>query len=929
MKTKLAMILALFSSSIAIAPAEVEAQKTATVPVPVKVGGKTKWVDVQVQAMTDQWGCERGYETGLPTIVINEDHPGLVVSISPPPSSRIRFSLDRVDGAVHEEIEWDPQIPGPTARKLMPPFGTYRVSFWVLPMVVSGLGAQGQESLYINVHFNCHKELEKPEDGWNVAGKLFNALPDKTITLPPLIVTIERTQPVQPRVASIVLGASQAESSLRGLSDPVPAGVARVLRLIAEIAIDRAKSRGFKLLRDRIKERLCTRLTWDDLPQLNLANSERVLPETCALIENMRLHDIASAGRPMLASLRGDLEHSVLPVLAELALQRTSSKLGGVQPLVHRLLKLATAAAMDDPSAAREAQLLLTEISRIGWAEIEARTGMPKDLWSILEILATRGTDPFELMRTFDTQTLVKATSAWTMISNELSEDLVKELQEQYPNIKSLIPDVNTAKGLLNNPQMQQLSALLTIAQHVWNQPNYAKKQEFVQNLAFDLLANSPLTEAVYDPFIQRIGTLDPSSLLSIAQVANRHVSNLLTSPSVDEFNRIWALNDPGTMGAKAAVIVGFIVSGGDFVTPWLTEEFGPELACGVKLIVAIANECITRGGCSSSEIADMVANSARHFSPGAASLNLTKTCFADGSVITKLRKKWPTLDVVAERAVFIVQPPRNATSTDMARAAVEITFELLQQLCDDDCDKDELVPQLRRVIDALLDRDPTLVMTRAARLITTIAPNQEKLGQALELVSAFTAYASIKEGDDTSAEQAREARKAAIESLIDSATERSDRNGEWVYSLGVNPGFSIPSWQRTLGTDGANSFERPRLQLPFGVAFQRLPNKKLLGLHLHFMASVLDLGQLVPSSAQVGMDGETTIRDDLDWHHVVSLGGQVGFILGTPEHAFIVGVEARWAPTLFERTVKMEPESGVLRYGFFASYYVPLFDFN
>lgn len=112
-------------------------------------------------------------------------------------------------------------------------------------------------------------------------------------------------------------------------------------------------------------------------------------------------------------------------------------------------------------------------------------------------------------------------------------------------------------------------------------------------------------------------------------------------------------------------------------------------------------------------------------------------------------------------------------------------------------------------------------------------------------------------------------------------------------------------------------------------------------------MASMLDLGQLVPSSAQVkstgmnedGMNGagEESIRDELSWYDVVSLGGQVGFILGSPEHAFVVGVEARWAPTLFERTPGMDSmgtaenatESGVLRYGVFASYYVPLFDFN
>ncbi len=691
----------------------------------------------------DNWSCDKSYTETSPTITVDDSQPRIVAAISPPPPTRVRLSLDREDGSGHYEIEWDPEVSGPKVRRITPTFGTYRISLWVQPMLLNSFDGSRSKPKYINVNLSCFKS--DGANGWEAKGKAFEALEDKPVALPPLTVTVKPEESAAaPRHGLIELAATQADSSLRGLADPVPDSVERVLRLIAEIAIERAKSRGFALLQRRIVKRLCKELDWTALKLADFGGKKRVLPETCALIENMRLHDIASAGRPVLKSLRGDLEGSVLPVLVKAALQKIIPNQNDLAPLVDRLIALATAVATGAPTTARDTQLLLTEISRIGWAEIEARAA---------------------------------------------------------------------------------------------------------------------------------------------------------------------GLDDIG-----------------------LTNQHGSAFTCGVRLVVAIANECITRNGCSASEIADMVANSARHFAPVSGPAG---ACFAAGSQpMASLRQKWPTIDVVAERAVFIVRPPPNSTSTDMARAVTEIAFEIVGQLCKSNttCDSG-LVPQLRAIVDALLDRDPTMVMTRAARLIKTLEPEQKKLGQALELLSAFTAYASIEEGEDeAAAEKAREARKEAIESLIDSATDRRDRSGDWVVSLGATPGFNVVGGQRLFGSDAKTSYDRPRLQLPFGVAVQYLPDDTV---GFHTMISAFELGQLIPSSAETSMDDEMmtddtmTIRDELRWQDFVSLGVQAGVIIGRPTLPFVVGLEARWAPTLFERDVAGATEAGVFRFGVFASYYVPFFDFN
>ncbi len=72
----------------------------------------------------------------------------------------------------------------------------------------------------------------------------------------------------------------------------------------------------------------------------------------------------------------------------------------------------------------------------------------------------------------------------------------------------------------------------------------------------------------------------------------------------------------------------------------------------------------------------------------------------------------------------------------------------------------------------------------------------------------------------------------------------------------------------------------------------------------------------------------------------------QIGWLIGSPSVPFVVGVEGRWAPSLFTETPasavtgnmmtanmmasqNQVPVGGAWRIGLFVAYYIPFFDFN
>jgi hypothetical protein len=177
-----------------------------------------------------------------------------------------------------------------------------------------------------------------------------------------------------------------------------------------------------------------------------------------------------------------------------------------------------------------------------------------------------------------------------------------------------------------------------------------------------------------------------------------------------------------------------------------------------------------------------------------------------------------------------------------------------------------------------------------------------------MRLVGGLSNYAQVyKATAADTAEAARDARKAALESLIDSMTDRRGRDGDVVVSLGAATGVS--------GYLSSNDTKWLQLSLPLGLAVQKLPTKVdpvgVLG-----QLSFLDLGLYLP--AKETLEPPSPLQ-------ALHVGAQIAVTFGTPSDTFAVGASLRFVPSMKEGTTTVASFQG----GFFAAYYVSFLDFN
>ena len=189
-------------------------------------------------------------------------------------------------------------------------------------------------------------------------------------------------------------------------------------------------------------------------------------------------------------------------------------------------------------------------------------------------------------------------------------------------------------------------------------------------------------------------------------------------------------------------------------------------------------------------------------------------------------------------------------------------------------------------------------------------------------LITAANYAATFESRTSKDPQGLRQARKEAIEGLIDATTVRTDRGGDALFSLGAPVGLSAGAqWIRGPGNSGPQGMW-PQLAVPLEVALQWLPaNDGGVGLHLGVL--VVDLGQF----AAYGPGG-TLSRPR--WDSIFAIGGQVGAMVGKPESSAVIGAELRYAPALFASSGDAVPKTaGAVRAGIFVAFYVPFFDFN
>ena len=200
-----------------------------------------------------------------------------------------------------------------------------------------------------------------------------------------------------------------------------------------------------------------------------------------------------------------------------------------------------------------------------------------------------------------------------------------------------------------------------------------------------------------------------------------------------------------------------------------------------------------------------------------------------------------------------------------------------------------------------------------------------DNLHKVTSLVGALTAYAASYatdlKGDPSKEAQAHDARKKAIESLIDANTDRTGKGGKVVFSLGTAVGASYGQrWANAPNQDATV----PGLSLPMGFALQVLPSRDQPLAGFHLQVSLVDLGQFLTYNQTNSAIAPP--RPDAPF----MVGGELGWLIGTPSNGFVLGVDARYAPTALAVTqADKSTKMGAAFLGGFAAYYVPFFDFN
>jgi hypothetical protein len=308
----------------------------------------------------------------------------------------------------------------------------------------------------------------------------------------------------------------------------------------------------------------------------------------------------------------------------------------------------------------------------------------------------------------------------------------------------------------------------------------------------------------------------------------------------------------------------------------------------------------------------------------------------------------------LASKAVVATNAKGSEDYVGRLRAAVTLIFQSMATMTrpGEDGKPKPLIPLwIRPAVAAVLDADaPHLIAAIADaakdRLIKDCTTGDDcrqvrKFSALLTGVATYALTYDNKIPEDATAEQRlafqkdqREARKEALESVIDAATDRNGRGGTAVWSLGVGVGGTMFTRQRidaaTAGAGTASGLTEKigfQLQVPLGIAYQLLPSKKWYRpVPIHFMASFLDLGNYV---------GKTPEPDKSpDWRAIIAPGVQAAVavpFLSRPSNLVLIGYSWTYAPQYVEGE---SPSTSTgfkssRRRGVFVNYYVPLWDFN
>ena len=335
--------------------------------------------------------------------------------------------------------------------------------------------------------------------------------------------------------------------------------------------------------------------------------------------------------------------------------------------------------------------------------------------------------------------------------------------------------------------------------------------------------------------------------------------------------------------------------------------------ACRARLAVAVTKRC-SGGGCSTAAIIDHLSSPSKTFLPDQ-DLPWSLCWTRDGKYRTGT-KTTEEIGQVILQGLELIAPVVDGRGPERAKAAIRLVAKLISVASGDAPPRN--LEAFTEIAVALVDEDYATALGRLVGLLKectergsdkwTKLSHLRKLSSLLGAVASYTSvYRATK---DEAPEAARKARKQALESIIDGATDRTGREEEWVTSIGSNVGFSFTASNEWLGLD---DFE-PGIRVPLGIATEYLPSSRgLVGVRLG--AQVADLGQFVHR----GTDDKV---EEIEWADFVAPGVEAGMLLGKSVN---LSLHVSYAPSV----PKTMDTDGVWRVGLSLGYYVPFFDLN
>ncbi len=353
----------------------------------------------------------------------------------------------------------------------------------------------------------------------------------------------------------------------------------------------------------------------------------------------------------------------------------------------------------------------------------------------------------------------------------------------------------------------------------------------------------------------------------------------------------------------------------------------GADRALALQIALAAVAECADSDACDDARVARMVHAPAEYLSVRLEALGGA----ADAARAGALLGAWNEGPAFVASGLRVLSPPASMTQAEQAKAAVDMLIwaaELVEQGASGGPSSD--LERLRQVLDACLDKDAAAALSAAAAA-PPYRDRESKPDRMLSTLGAFLRSSSTGRAPSEDERRARhEARKQALESVINAQLARGNRPGEPIFSIGS-----------TLGTSGGYSTVYPEGAAPnygaptvvplvatFGVAFD-LHSAGGLGLHAElapFNVGGYFVGRETRGSDDV-KDGFRAVRNTaLDFiMPTASLG--LTYVGAEADIMFLGALTASYLPKIEADDRARSEES--LYLGLLLGAYLPILDFN